>query len=397
MRLTSIQNITILLITILTMCYLVRAVGSRNSYILKLDQLNTPSKGINLGNALDAPSEGEWGVYLKDEYFQLIKEAGFNLVRIPIRWSAHTSNEEPYIIDKVFFERVDWAINQSLSRDLSTMINVHHYEEMMQDPINHKLRFLAIWEQIADRYQNYSSDLCFEILNEPSYNLNSSLWNDLLTEAIEIIRKTNLNRKIIIGPTNWNNIYDLDILTIPEDDYNIIATFHYYSPFQFTHQGAHWVEGSDSWLGTEWQGTSSEKAAIRNDLDVASQWSKKHNKSLFLGEFGAFRKADMESRARWTAFVAREAELRNISWCYWEFCSEFGVYDQNSEKWVSKLLQALLPESPLLSHLTFTEEEVSTTTKFPTTTFVTTNTGYILNIFLVALLILFARKKNNRI
>ena len=33
-------------------------------------------RGINLGNALDAPKEGEWGVTLKEGYFKAIKEAG---------------------------------------------------------------------------------------------------------------------------------------------------------------------------------------------------------------------------------------------------------------------------------------------------------------------------------
>ncbi|HPU43798.1 MAG TPA: hypothetical protein PLS98_06260, partial [Dictyoglomaceae bacterium] len=47
-------------------------------------------RGVNMGNALEAPKEGEWGVVIKDEYFKLIKEAGFDHVRIPIKWSAHT-------------------------------------------------------------------------------------------------------------------------------------------------------------------------------------------------------------------------------------------------------------------------------------------------------------------
>lgn len=46
-------------------------------------------RGVNLGNALEAPREGEWGMYLEAEYFALIAEAGFNAVRVPIKWSAH--------------------------------------------------------------------------------------------------------------------------------------------------------------------------------------------------------------------------------------------------------------------------------------------------------------------
>ena len=40
-------------------------------------------RGVNLGNALEVPQEGEWGVVLQSEYFPLIREAGFDTVRVP--------------------------------------------------------------------------------------------------------------------------------------------------------------------------------------------------------------------------------------------------------------------------------------------------------------------------
>jgi endoglucanase len=30
-------------------------------------------RGINIGNALEAPREGEWRVYIRDEYFRIIR------------------------------------------------------------------------------------------------------------------------------------------------------------------------------------------------------------------------------------------------------------------------------------------------------------------------------------
>ena len=83
-------------------------------------------RGINLGNALDGPHEGAWGVTLKADYFRLIRKAGFNSVRIPIRWSTHASTAAPYDIETGFFQRVDWAIGQALSRNLASVINVHN-------------------------------------------------------------------------------------------------------------------------------------------------------------------------------------------------------------------------------------------------------------------------------
>ena len=40
-------------------------------------------RGVNLGNALEAPREGEWGVTLQEAYFDLIQQAGFTSVRVP--------------------------------------------------------------------------------------------------------------------------------------------------------------------------------------------------------------------------------------------------------------------------------------------------------------------------
>jgi len=301
-------------------------------------------RGINLGNALEASKEGEWGVVIKDEYFRIIREAGFDTVRIPIRWSAHAENDPPYEIDDKFFKRVDWVVNKSLEQDLITIINIHHYEEIMRDPIGHKMRFLALWRQISEHYKDYPENLYFEILNEPHGRLAEKVWNELLAEALRIIRATNPSRKIIIGPADWNSIYGLKSLVIPEDDKNIIVTFHFYVPFEFTHQGAEWVHPSPP-VGRKWLGTEVERRQIISLLDMAAKWSKEHgNIPLFLGEFGAYRKADIDSRVRWTYFMAREAEKRDISWCYWEFCAGFGAYDPKEKKWREPLLYALIPK-----------------------------------------------------
>lgn len=91
-------------------------------------------RGINLGNALEAPKEGEWGVTLKAEYFRAIKEAGFDSVRLPVRWPAHAAKEAPYTIDPAFAERIDWCVDQALQQRLNIIVNVHHYDEANTDP-----------------------------------------------------------------------------------------------------------------------------------------------------------------------------------------------------------------------------------------------------------------------
>jgi endoglucanase len=302
-------------------------------------------RGVNLGNALEAPNEGEWSVTLKSEYFDLIKSARFNSVRIPISWSTHAATSAPYTIDAGFLQRVDWAVDQALTRKLAVVINIHHYEEIMLDPAAHKARFLAIWQQLAAHYQNHSGDLFFELLNEPNALLTSDLWNQYLQEAIATIRQTNPGRMLIVGPALWYNLSALNSLNLPANDKNLIVAFHYYNPFQFTHQGAEWVPGSDAWLGTKWSDTPAERQAILQDFSQAASWGAAHNRPLNVGEFGAYSKADMASRALWTEFVARTAEANGMSWHYWEFIAGFGVYNGPANDWNYPLLNALIPQA----------------------------------------------------
>jgi endoglucanase len=215
----------------------------------------------------------------------------------------------------------------------------------MQNPAAEKARFLALWEQLANHYRGRSSDLFFELLNEPNTSLTPALWNQYLQEAIAIIRQTNPARTIIVGPGLWYNFGALGSLTLPADDKNIIVAVHYYNPFVFTHQGAEWVPGSDAWLGTTWLGTPADQQAVQNEFATIARWSAAHNRPMNLGEFGAYSKADMDSRARWTAFVARTAEANRMSWHYWEFIAGFGVYNAALNDWNYALLDALIPKT----------------------------------------------------
>ncbi|MFX0210328.1 MAG: glycoside hydrolase family 5 protein [Candidatus Hodarchaeota archaeon] len=309
-------------------------------------------RGVNLGNFLEAPNEGDWsnGLIITEKHFTRIASAGFNLVRIPIRWNAHAMDTSPYTINDSFFNRVDWVINKSFQKNLSIIINIHHYDELMVDPEGHKERFLGLWQQISKHYQNYSQNLIFEILNEPHDNLNNTLWNQYLHEAIDIIRITNPERILIVGPTGWNNVWELSNLILPLNDANIVVTFHFYSPFEFTHQGAEWVSGSNAWLGTNWTGSQAEIEAINHEFNIAVDWAKTHNKSLFLGEFGAYQYAYQNGRIEWTTYVRTVAESHPEmwGWTYWEFCAGFGIMDNSLSYWYRGLLGSLLPDSPLI-------------------------------------------------
>jgi endoglucanase len=302
-------------------------------------------RGVSIGNAMEAPKEGDWDVTLQEEYFQLIKDAGFNSVRLPVRWDSHALEKAPYTIDPNYFARVDWAIKNALSRNLVLIFNMHNYYDLFSDPNNHKERYLALWQQIAEHYKDYPNTLLFEPLNEPQGNLKGAPeWNALLREMLSVIRKSNPNRMIVIGASNYSGYADTKTLDLPKDDRNIIVTFHYYLPRKFTHQGAAFEPGSDKYVGMKWNGTDQEKRAIVRDFNVVANWAKENNRPIYVGEFGSFSKADMESRVRWTKAVADTAAERGFSMSYWEFCHiNFGIYDPKTKSWHKELLEAVIP------------------------------------------------------
>jgi endoglucanase len=146
---------------------------------------------------------------------------------------------------------------------------------------------------------------------------------------------------VIIGPPFWNGMWALGKFKLP-DDPNLIATVHYYNPHQFTHQGASWAKDSDKWLGMKWTGSEAEVAAVVKEFDATAKWAKENNRPIYLGEFGAYEKADMESRKLWTKTIATEAVKRGWSFAYWEFGAGFGVYDRSKKEWREDLKDALL-------------------------------------------------------
>lgn len=117
-------------------------------------------KGMNLGNALEAPVEGDWGMVIQEEYLDLIADAGFESVRIPIQWNAHAQPYPPYTVNTSIFDRVDQVIKWSLDRDLAVIMNIQHYTELMANPNEHLERFFIHLGAVSISLQELSGNGC---------------------------------------------------------------------------------------------------------------------------------------------------------------------------------------------------------------------------------------------
>lgn len=306
------------------------------------------ARGINFGNMLESPREGDWGLRVEDSFIQLVGEGGFTRsVRLPVRWSNHASIDAAAVIDPAFFARVDSVVDRLLARGVTLVLNMHHYrqldgdaldpQETTVDPVLVRPRFLAMWQQIAKRYADRGPRLVFEIYNEPHGALEPH-WNDLLSRALRVIRHSNPTRVVMIGPTLWNSASRLAQLRLPPDA-NLILTVHNYEPFDFTHQGAEWVQplkptGLDCC-------TPAMQKQMTDPLDLAAQEAHRMGYPVVVGEFGAYGKAPQEARLRYLRFIRRQMDARALPWIYWELASGFGIYDPQAKRMRADMADAL--------------------------------------------------------
>jgi endoglucanase len=306
-------------------------------------------RGVNFGNMLEAPTEGAWGLAVTDDFIDKASAAGFTSVRLPVRWSNHASAEAPFTIDAAFMSRVESVVDKLLAKGLVIIVNMHHYRQLDGDRVDPgelvvpdaavDVRFVMMWEQIAARLQGRSARLVFELYNEPHGRINGEAWNVLAARALGVVRKTNPDRLVVIGPTSWNSSGDLRLLKLPNDA-NLIVTIHNYAPFRFTHQGAEWVSPVLP-VGVTCCNASQE-AEMTAPLDVAKAWSAAKRYPVFVGEFGAYSKADDASRIDFNRTMRSGMEARGMSWTYWEFAAGFGVYDPVTLSFRQALLASLL-------------------------------------------------------
>lgn len=168
--------------------------------------------GWNLGNTLDCNSgdtlnmwiehwsnrsyadyEKAWGQPVtKPELMKMLKDAGFNAVRVPVTWYPHMeakfnfSSWENSIwelskddigtkIQREWMDRVHEVVDYVISQGMYCILNIHHdtgasnTSWLIADEAEYakqKERFEAVWRQIAEEFKDYDHHLLFEGYNE---------------------------------------------------------------------------------------------------------------------------------------------------------------------------------------------------------------------------------------
>lgn len=174
---------------------------------IKLRLCSAESFGINLGNVLEAPLEGQWAPVAQEYYFDDYLAAGFDYVRVPVRWDLHMDTNPPYEINASWLARVHEVAGWGLARNMTVLINSHHDDWIDNATTFPQMlpRFQALWTQVSASFATAPLALLFEVYNEP-HEITLSQLNEMYASIVPIIRGSGGNnavRPVYLGGLSW--------------------------------------------------------------------------------------------------------------------------------------------------------------------------------------------------
>lgn len=312
-------NLTILTLLVVVMT----TIGSAWSQPTAHETAKAMGRGINMGNTLEPPKEGDWNNGPAQEYyFDLYKEAGFTNVRVPVRWDEHVQTEAPFKIDDDWIDRVEQVVDWGLNRDLYVVLNCHHEESFQNDYAGQKERYDSIWSQIAVRFKDKSEKLVFEMMNEPHSVMSQNDIDEFNKRVLGIIRKTNPTRVVIYSGKGWASANDMMEAAIPDaNDPYLMAYYHSYDPWGFA------GEGEGTW------GSENDINEMVNRISGVQEWSQENNIPVYIGEFGAQKLCDYNSRMFYYAKYVEAALEYDQCFAEWDDGGNFQTMIRKDTTW----------------------------------------------------------------
>lgn len=320
--------------------------GSLSAQLTPAEAIAAMGRGINLGNTLEPPLEGDWNNGpAQESYFDAYLEAGFTNIRIPVRWDMHTQEFAPYTVDASWMDRVEEVVDWGLSRGFYITLNGHHEDWLKNDYSSvNRSRYDNIWRQIITRFKDKSDKLLYEIINEPN-GLTVQQVDDLNARILGIIRQQEPTRLVIFGGNMYSNAEQLIQAAIPNDDY-LIGYYHSYDPWPFA------GEANGTW------GTPSDYQQMASKFQRARTWSDQEDIPVYVSEFNARIVADYNSRMRWLGEYMGLADFHGFATSAWDDGGMFKILNRNDNTWpeVKDILVHYYQDSPNQIFSTATED-----------------------------------------
>lgn len=359
--------------------------GVMREGLTALEATRLMGNGINLGNTLEACDnnvgiktntplsyETHWGQPKTTQaMIDGMKAAGFDTIRIPVAWMTNATHlyEGDYTIDADYMDRVEEVVRYARKAGMYVIINDHwdggwygmFGSESAETRALAMEAYKGMWQQIAERFRDYSDYLIFESANEelggrfdensPLYCSDSvvtylndderyALTNEINQTFVDVVRATggnNATRFLLIAgySTDIDQTCD-DRFQMPKDtvDSKLMVSVHYYDPWSYC--GA-----SSAVSATKW-GKVSDYEYLDQQLAKMTKFTEA-GYGVVIGEYGALPCSDGlkdNTLAYHTAFLDACTKY-NLTNCLWD-CS--GLYKRVSQTFADDEILAMYQE-----------------------------------------------------
>ena len=359
--------------------------GVMREGLTALEATRLMGNGINLGNTLEACDnnvgiktntplsyETHWGQPKTTQaMIDGMKAAGFDTIRIPVAWMTNATHlyEGDYTIDADYMDRVEEVVRYARKAGMYVIINDHwdggwygmFGSESAETRALAMEAYKGMWQQIAERFRDYSDYLIFESANEelggrfdensPLYCSDSvvtylndderyALTNEINQTFVDVVRATggnNATRFLLIAgySTDIDQTCD-DRFQMPKDtaDSKLMVSVHYYDPWSYC--GA-----SSAASATKW-GKVSDYEYMDQQLAKMTKFTEA-GYGVVIGEYGALPCSDGlkdNTLAYHTAFLDACTKY-NLTNCLWD-CS--GLYKRVSQTFADDDILAMYQE-----------------------------------------------------
>ncbi|MFN8256651.1 MAG: cellulase family glycosylhydrolase [Bacteroidales bacterium] len=319
--------------------------------------------GMNIGNTLEAiGGETAWGnPKITKAYIDLIKQSGFNAIRLPCSWNQY-ANASTAKIQDTWLNRVKEVVQYCIDDDMYVILNIHWDGGWLENNCTSDKqeenigKQKAFWSQIATQLRDFDEHLIFAGSNEP--NVENTIQMNVLKSYhqtfINAVRATggkNTYRVLVIqGPSTdiekTNNLMS----TLPTDPTpnKLMVEVHYYTPWNFTGmtQDESWGKMFYYW-GANYHSTTDlahnptwgEEPTVDANMALMKTKFVDNGIPVVIGEYGAMLRTNLTgdalelhraARAFYFKYVTRKAKENGMLPFFWEAGGDGAIFNRNN-------------------------------------------------------------------
>jgi len=299
--------------------------------------------GWNIGNTMEAiGGETAWGnPLITNEFVHLVKQSGFNAIRIPCSWDQYSDKATAKIQD-AWLARVKQVVQYCVNNNMYVLLNIHwdggwlenNCTPNKKDSVNAKQK--AFWEQIATTMRDFDEHLMFASANEPNANNATNMavllsYHQTFVNAVRSTGGRNRYRVLVVqGQSDLMNAFPAD----PTPG-RMMFEEHEYTPSQFTILSSdaswgnmvyYWGAGHHSTIEPSRNATWGEESDLNTYFQSMKAKFVDKGIPFLMGEYATQRRSTgpldtathQASVDYWLTFVTKQALANGLKPFLWE-------------------------------------------------------------------------------